>query len=90
MPGQTRPANYAPIGFTFFDITTSVSTEASAVAAGVGPFAGLYIKTSTSLSITSFNGNTMVLDNIAKNTTIWVSGAFVSAIVTATSQFGLL
>lgn len=85
----SRRPDYAPIGFDFFKVTVSVSSEASAVAAGVGPFAGIYIVASTSFTVISLSGNSMPVDNAAKNTTIWVSG-FLSIISSVSTQYGLI
>lgn len=85
-----RPPNYAPIALDFFAISVSVATSASAVVAGVGPFAGIFVRTSASFTVISPTGASLVVDNAAKNTIIWVNGAFLSAIATATSQFGLV
>lgn len=89
MPFDRRP-DYAPIAFNFKQVTVSVSSEASARLAGVGPFAGLFFISSASVSIVSPDGlSTMVLDNVAKNATLWIAGNFCSVIATATSVFAL-
>ena len=84
-----RPPYYAPVANDFFAITASCATSASAIAAGVGPFAGIFFRTTTSLTVISFSGNSMKID-AEKNSFIWISGAYVSAIATATCQFGVL
>jgi hypothetical protein len=86
----TRPPVYAPIAFDFFNITVSCSTVASARAAGVGPFAGLYFKVSSSVTIISPTGVSLVVDNVVKNTMLWISGNYLGAIATATSPYGVI
>lgn len=81
--------NHAPVAQVFAVVSVSVSSQASAAAAGVGPFRGLFVITSASFTITGQNNNTIVIDNLAKNTTLWIEGAFISAIATATSIFML-
>lgn len=82
--------NLPPKGHLFFAVSVSVSSSGSAQAAGVGPFAGIFCVTSASFTITGNNGNTMAIDNAAKNAFIWMEGAFISIIATATSQFGVI
>lgn len=77
----------APIGLDFAVVSVSVSTSVSAMAAGVGPFRGLFAITSCSFTVTGLNNNSMAIDNMAKNSTIWIQGAFISVIATATSLF---
>lgn len=84
-----RP-NMANTGNVFAVVSVSVSTSTSAMAAGVGPFRAIFFKTSATISIIGVNGNTIDLDNYPKNTFFWCQGSFVSAIVTATSQFAIL
>lgn len=88
MTSYTNP-NHALAARMFAVVSVSVSTETSAKAAGVGPFRGLFVITSASFTITGQNNNTMVIDNLAKNTTLWIEGSFISAIATATSIFML-
>lgn len=87
MPAPFNP-NHAPIALEFFVVSVSVSSSVSAAAAGVGPFRGLFFKTSSSVSFIQ-DGNEIILDNFVKNGTLWIQGGFVSAIVTATNVYGL-
>lgn len=88
MPSFTNKL-HAPVAQAFAVVSVSVSSQTSAAAAGVGPFRGLYIITSTTFTITGQNGLTMPLDNVAKNTFLWIEGSFISAIATATSIYAL-
>lgn len=88
MPSFTNK-NHAPVALTFVVVSVSVSSQASAAAAGIGPFRGLYIITSTTFSINGQNGQIIPIDNAAKNTFIWIEGAFIGAIATATSIYAL-
>jgi len=88
MPSNRSP-NYAPIAFNFVVVSVSVSSEVSARAAGVGPFAGIFVRTATSLTVVSQTGNSISLDAVAANATIWLSGSFVSVISTATAVYAL-
>ena len=89
MSNISRP-DYAPVANIFFGVTASVATSASAAAAGVGPFRGLFFITSSSVTIRGVNGNNISVDNVAKNTTLWIAGEFCTAIATATAQFGVM
>lgn len=82
--------NYAPTVNAFAVVSVSVSSIVSARAAGVGPFRGIFAKTSCTFSITGINGNILPIDNLAKNTVLWIQGAYVSAIATATSQYMII
>ena len=86
MTAVNKPT-FAPTVNLFAVVSVSVSTAVSAAAAGVGPFRGIFCITSTSLTIVGVNGNSLPLDNIAKNTLLWIQGNFVSAIATATSAY---
>lgn len=88
MPSFTNK-HLPPVALTFVVVSVSVSSQASAQAAGIGPFRGLYIITSTTFSINGQNGQILPMDNIAKNTFIWIEGSFIGAIVTATSIYAL-
>lgn len=85
-----NPSNplHAPVAQQFFVVSASVATSASAIAAGLGPFRGLFFKTSSSVTI-SQDGNTIVVDDFPKNGILWIQGSFVSAIVTATNVYAL-
>lgn len=85
---MARNPNYAPIAFDFVSIGVSVSTSASAIAAQVGPFAGLFFKTSASLTIISLNNTSLAVDNVVKNTTLWIQGNYISAL--STSVIGII
>ena len=74
----------------FFVVSVSVATTASAIAAGVGPFRGLFFKASSSVTLVGLTGESLVLDNVAKNATIWIQGTYVSAISTATAVYALV
>jgi len=74
----------------FFVVSVSVSTSTSAMAAGVGPFRGLFFKTTSSVTMVGFNGNSIVLDAVQKNAIIWIQGNHISVIATATAVFGLI
>lgn len=87
MPAPFSPFA-TPVAQQFFVVSVSVSTSASAVAAGIGPFRGLFFKTSSSVTISS-DGNTIDIDNFAKNGILWIQGGFVAAIVTATNVYAL-
>lgn len=85
--------NYSPKGNLFFPIAVSVSSEASAVAAGVGPFTGLYVKVSTSFTVIGINGISLQVNDQPRNPPIlWIQGAYLSAInssaATATAAAG--
>ena len=84
------PPNLPTKAHVFFVVSVSVSSSGSAAAAGVGPFAGIFAITSCSFTITGPNGNTVNIDNLGKNAFIWMEGAFISAIATATSQYGVI
>jgi len=80
MASYSNP-NHALAVQAFFLVSVSVSSSGSAVAAGVGPFRGLFFKASSTCTIIGNNGNSLPLDNVPKNTFIWISGAYLSAIV---------
>lgn len=89
MPFDRRP-DYAPIGFTFRVVSVSVSSEASARLAGVGPFAGLFFKTTASVTFVDINTtSSLTVSDVAANTVLWISGNFCSVIATATSVYAL-
>jgi len=89
MPYDRRP-DFAPIAFNFVVVSVSVSSEASARAAGVGPFAGLFFRTTTSVTIVSpDNRSSLLMSDVAANTTIWIAGNFCSLLATATAVFAL-
>jgi hypothetical protein len=79
--------NYAPTVNQFQLVSASVATAASAAAAQVGPFRGLYFKTTSSVTIIGINGVSLALDAVQKNTMLWVQGDFISAIGTATAVY---
>lgn len=81
--------NHAPVVSTFAVVSVSVSSSASAVAAGVGPFRGIFVKTTASINITGNNGNTLTASDVQPNTFLWIEGAFINAIATATAIFAL-
>jgi len=83
----TYPVNNAGVINAYAVVSVSVSSSTSAALAGVGPFRGLFFRTSSSISMVGVNGNTIDLDNIAKNVTLWIQGNYVSVIATATSVF---
>lgn len=85
---MTFPVNNAPVVNAFFPIEASVSSAASASAPS--GFRGLYIITSTTLNIVNENGNELPLDNIPKNTLLWIAGTHLSVISTATAQYGVI
>jgi hypothetical protein len=91
MPSWNNP-NHAPVAKGFFLVSASVSSSASAIAAGVGPFRGLYFNATSSVTIVGQNGNSLRLDAVQPNAFIWIEGAFCSAIssVSASSVFGLM
>ncbi len=79
----------------FFPITISVSSSASAIAAGVGPFVGLYLKVSSSFTIIGIDGTSLVVNDQPRTGTapvLWVQGAYLGAInasaATATTAAG--
>lgn len=80
---------HAPIGWKSVPVTASVITSASALAGGLGPFRFLFVQTSTSLSITHYDGSTCSFNDVPKGTYLWVQGEFVHAIGTATALFVL-
>lgn len=82
--------NHAPVAANFIVVSASCSTQASAQAAGIGPFRGLFAITSCSFTITGHNQQTLAIDNMAKNSTIWIEGSFISVIATATSLYALI
>jgi hypothetical protein len=86
----TRPADYAPTVQDFFAISIAVNTVASARAAGVGPFAGLFFRSTSSVTVISPTGVSMVMDAVNKNTVLWISGNFVSVLATTTNVFGVI
>ncbi len=90
MPSFTNP-NHAVVAQDFFLVSVSVSSSASAIAAGVGPFRGLFVNATTSFTIAGPSGNSMRVDALQANTFLWVQGAFLSAIVSVstTAIFGL-
>ena len=81
--------NHAQVVSLFAVVSVSVSTSTSAIAAGVGPFRGLFFRTTTSITITGNNGNTLLLSDVNANTFIWIEGAFCSLLATATAVFAL-
>lgn len=90
MADEIWRAALPPTAAVFFNISVSVSTSASArVSAAFPAFRGLYFLSSTSLTVVGFNGQSLPLDNVAKNTTLWIQGSFVSVIATATAIWGL-
>lgn len=82
-----RDPNYSPIGAKAVPVTASVLTSASAVAAGLGPFSFVYVKSTSSISITFYDGTTCTFDSVDPNSYLWVQGEFVHAIGTATALF---
>lgn len=80
---------YTPVINDFFVVSVSVSSSASAVAAGVGPFRGLFFKTSSSVTIT-MDDKSIDIDNFIKNSTLWIQGSYLSVIATATAVYGVL
>lgn len=91
-----RPQNYPPIAFSFAVVSVSVSSETSARAAGVGPFAGLFFRTTTSVTIvpvqaSGVNSQAAVLtvSDVAANTTLWIAGSYCSVLATATAVFAI-
>jgi len=80
--------NRTPIAGDLKLITVSVSTVASAsVPTG---YRGLFLITSCSMTIVTPGGTSVPLDNLAKNSFIWMEIAFVSVIATATSAYGII
>lgn len=77
--------NHAPIGWKGVPVTASVATLASAKTAGLGPFRFLFLQTSTSFSVTHFDGTTCSYNDIPKGSYLWVQGEFIHAIATATA-----
>lgn len=75
----------AAIALKAIPVTASVATSASAMVAGLGPFRFLFLQTSSSFSITQFDGTTCSFNDVKGN--LWVGGAFVHAISTATALF---
>lgn len=86
MPYSNR--NHALSAGAFAVVSVSVSTTTSAAAAGVGPFRGLFFNTSSSVTITGNNGNTINLNDVPRNSFIWIEG-IASVISTATNVFAL-
>mgnify|MGYP001612910373 CR=1 FL=1 len=82
--------NFPPVVNDFFVVSVSVSSPTSAAAAGVGSFRGLYFRTSSSVSIVGLSGNSIDIDNFAKNSILWIQGAYVSVIATATNVYGVI
>lgn len=81
----------------FFPIAVSVSSPASAAAAGVGPFVGLMLKVSSSFTIIGIDGTSLIVNDApaTKNLpAIWIQGAYLGAInasaATATATAGSL
>jgi hypothetical protein len=74
--------NYAPTVNQFDPITVSVSSSASAeLAAGrAGPFRGILCIASSSLTIMGINDKPLILDDVTKNTVLWVQGKYVAAL----------
>lgn len=83
------PVN-APVINGFFVVSVSVSSSTSAALAGVGPFRGLFFKVSSSVTLVGINGNEIALNDVAKNVTLWMQGAYISVIATATCVFGVV
>lgn len=81
---------YAAKANDFFVVSVSVASRASAAAAGVGPFVGLFFRVSSSVTLISESGNSLILNDVARNTTLWIQGAYVSAIATATAVYGVI
>lgn len=88
MPFNFSNPNHAPVAQTFVLVSVSVLTSASAIAAGIGPFRGLFFRTSSSVTI-SQDGNEIIVDNFVKNGILWIQGSFVAAIATATNVYAL-
>lgn len=82
--------NHSPIANSFFVVSVSVSSTASAIASGVGPFRGLFFKASSSVTIVGLTGESLIVDNVAKNVTLWIQGTHLSVITTATAVYGLV
>lgn len=80
--------NYAPVAMQWFQVTVSVSSSASAVAAGVGPFRGLFFPV-TSSTVISQDGLFMAVDAVQKNGMLWVQGSFLAIIASASAIYGL-
>lgn len=75
--------NHPNIAADLLPITVSVS---SAVSASVKTgYRGLFIHTTTSLTICTPGGTFVTLDALQKNTFFWAEIAFVSIVATATS-----
>ena len=91
MASNSNP-NHAPVAQLFFLVSASVASEVSARAAGVGPFRGLFFKATSSCTIVGFNGSSLALDAVQPNTTIWIQGSYISALVSVstTAVYGLL
>jgi hypothetical protein len=85
----------APVAVNLIVVSVSVSSQASAVAAGIGPFRGLLFKASAStVSFVGNNGFNLTLTDpnpsgLASSAILWVEGSFVSAITTATAVYAV-
>ena len=69
--------NKPTFGQTVCDIVpiqVSVSSEASAAVNGAGICRGFFALVSTSFTITSPSGKRLAVDNLTKNSIIWVQG----------------
>ena len=81
--------NFTPTAEIAILVTASVLTSASAKAAGLGPFRGLYINTSTSFTVAHSNDTSVSYNDFGKGSYLWVAGEFLSAISTATAIYAL-
>lgn len=88
MPNPLVTPTHAPVAQQFFSVTVSVSSSASAIAAGVGPFRGLIFRTTGSCVITQ-DGNNLILDAINPTPNsygiLWVQGSYLSVIASTAS-----
>lgn len=71
---------YAPTVNTLQPIKVSVSTSASARAAGVGPFRGLFCIASTSYTMVGIKDVSVAIDSQPKNTVLWIQGSYVTVL----------
>lgn len=81
--------NFAPTAALAVNVSAAVSSSASAAAAQLGPFRGLYINTSTSFTMVQIDNTSVSFNDVPKGTTLWLAGKYVNVLATATAAYAL-
>lgn len=75
---------FSNVAMLIVPVTASVSTVASAKISQVGPFRGLFLRSTASFTLNGIDGNDVLFDAVPPGF-FWVQGNFLSVIATATA-----